>query len=472
MDEPTPVIWWVRRDLRLTDNPALHAACATGHPVIPVYVLDPLDEQMGAAPKFRLGLGIESLSRALQNRGSDLVLRRGDAHTVVSQLAQETGAKEVFAARAYHPDEIARDLQVQDALDHIGVAPRWHAGRLLFDPYTVKTAAGGFFKVFTPFWKAVRPLGIAACLSDPSRIPAPRHWPISGRLEDWNLASSMNRGAQVVLRYCQVGEAAALDRLHQFTDEQIASYGNDRDLPGQDATSRLSQNLTWGEISPRQMWHSGQVAMAQGRPGAETFLKQLVWREFAYHLMVHTPHILTENWRAGWERFPWLGEEAESARIWQRGQTGVDFVDAAMRELYTTGYMHNRLRMITASYLCKHLMVHWKIGMKWFEDCLVDWDPACNAMGWQWVAGSGPDAAPFFRVFNPERQRDRFDPKQTYLQRWIAEGQTHPPQTATDFFDAIPYQWRMTPADLRPDPVISLAQGRARALDAYKSLSK
>ena len=472
MDDLTPVIWWVRRDLRLTDNPALHAACATGRPVVPVYVLDPLDDRMGAAPKFRLGLGLEALAATLRSCGSDLVLRRGDPAEVMAELIRETGAHEVFAGRAYHPDEIARDLRVQDVLKNADVVIQWRAGRLLFDPYTVKTRAGGFFKVFTPFWKTVRSDDIAPCLPAPLQMRPPQHWPTSDRLQDWYLAADMCRGARVVSQYCQVGEAVAAEKLQQFVDHHISTYGTDRDLPAQDATSRLSQNLTWGEISPRQMWHAGQVAMVQGHPGAETFLKQLVWREFAYHLMVHTPHILSDNWRAGWDSFPWQEEQSEGFRAWQRGQTGVDFVDAAMRELYTTGYMHNRLRMITASYLCKHLMIHWKVGLDWFAECLVDWDPACNAMGWQWVAGSGPDAAPFFRVFNPERQMDRFDPTQSYVRRWIAEGQSDPPQTSIDFFDAIPKHWKMEPGDIRPNPLISLENGRKRALEAYKSLPK
>ncbi|MFU8779122.1 MAG: cryptochrome/photolyase family protein, partial [Roseovarius sp.] len=258
--------------------------------------------------------------------------------------------------------------------------------------------------------------------------------------------------------------------LHAFADGAIADYKEARNFPAVDATSNLSENLTYGEISPRQCWHAGQRALQVGANGAEHWLKELVWREFAYHLMFHTPHILSGNWRTDWDAFPW-SDDAEHPEVmaWKQGRTGEPFVDAAMREMYVTGKMHNRARMIVASYLTKHLMTDWKIGLNWFADCLTDWDPASNAMGWQWAAGCGPDAAPYFRVFNPETQLDKFDPQGSYTRRWIAEGQRTPPDTALDYFKAIPRHWGLGPAMAYPGRIVDLARGRQRALEAYEA---
>ena len=471
MTGAAPVLWWVRRDLRLADNATLVAAIESGQPVLPVYVLDSTDQAMGAAPRFRLGLGLEALARRLEEKGSRLILRRGEPGEVLAALRAETGAGVLHAARSCNRDEIARDLALEAVLQKQGVSLVWHSTRMLFDPWTVATQSGTPFRVFTPFWRAVRVREVEAPLAVPRHIPAPGIWPASESLQDWALGADMNRGAAVVARHCEVGEEAARNRLNRFISEKSAAYAAERDRPDRGATSGLSAHLAWGEVSPQAAWHAGQAAMAQGKPGAETFLKQLVWREFATHLMYHTPEILTANWRPEWDSFPWSVEEDDRVLTWKQGRTGVDFVDAAMRELYVTGTMHNRARMVVASFLCKHLMVHWKIGMDWFADCLVDWDPANNAMGWQWVAGCGPDAAPFFRVFNPERQGETHDPDRIYVDRWLAEGQRNPPRTALDFFDAIPRSWDMAPTDLRPQPIVDLKEGRARALEAYKNRS-
>ncbi|MEL6207137.1 MAG: FAD-binding domain-containing protein, partial [Pseudomonadota bacterium] len=243
-----------------------------------------------------------------------------------------------------------------------------------------------------------------------------------------------------------------------------------RDMVAEDGTSRLSAHLSLGEIGPRTCWHAGLRARDEGRAGAETFLKELVWREFAYHLLYHTPHIAEDNWREEWSAFPWNEDEDRPDVIaWKQGRTGLPFVDAAMREMYVTGTMHNRGRMIVASYLTKHLMTHWKVGLRWFEEHLVDWDPASNAMGWQWSAGSGPDATPYFRVFNPETQLDKFDRARTYTGRWIAETSANPTADALSYFDAIPRSWALAPTDPYPDPIVTPAEGRKRALDAYQS---
>jgi deoxyribodipyrimidine photo-lyase len=467
-----PVIWWIRRDLRLADNPALTAAVERGAPVIPLYILDGQEEALGAAPKFRLGLGLAHFAKVLAGRGSLLILRRGDAQQVLSDVVKETGAGAVYWSRLYDPDAISRDTAVKETLKSGGLEAKSFGGRLLFEPWTVETKAGGMFRVYTPFWKAVREREPAALLPEPSKIPAPDVWPDSEDLDAWQMGAGMRRGADVVKDHCRVGEAAALDRLDEFLDEAVVRYKDLRDFPALDATSGLSENLAWGEISPHRMWHLGQREMEQSRNGAEHFLKEVVWREFAYHLVYHSPEILTRNWRSEWDSFGWRTETTPQVEAWMRGQTGYDFIDAAMRELYVTGKMHNRARMIVASFLCKHLMVHWKVGMDWFAECLVDWDPASNAMGWQWVAGSGPDAAPFFRIFNPEGQLDKFDADRRYTRHWIAEGQQNPPKTAMAFFDAAPRSWDLKPGQPRARPLIDLKVGRERALNAYSANRK
>ncbi|MFW8636585.1 cryptochrome/photolyase family protein [Cribrihabitans pelagius] len=467
MSSPAPNIWWIRRDLRLSDNPALTAAARGGAPVIPVYILDAQEEGLGAAPKFRLGLGLGHLARTLEKAGSRLILRRGPALEELQKLVTETGAEAVHWERLYDPEAIARDKKVKEALKDVGLGACSHGGRLLFEPWTVETKAGGMYKVYTPFWKEVRSREIADLLPEP-RLNAPEDWPGSDDLDDWNMGAAMRRGASVVAAHCCLGEQAARGRLQAFVDDRLAGYKKHRDLPGLEATSNLSENLAWGEISPHRMWHAGREAMQSGSQGAETFLKEIVWREFAYHLMYHSPHILSHSWREEWQAFPWREQEDSNVSAWKQGQTGYDFVDAAMRELYTTGRMHNRARMIVASFLTKHLMTHWKIGLQWFGDCLVDWDPACNAMGWQWVAGSGPDASPFFRIFNPEGQLEKFDPKAAYVRRWIAEGQEEPPETARDFFAAAPRSWNLSPKMKRARPIVGLSEGRERALEAYR----
>ncbi|ARE39166.1 Deoxyribodipyrimidine photolyase [Rhodovulum sp. P5] len=470
MSGHAPVLWWVRRDLRLTDNPALQAACEAGSPVIPVFILDEVAETLGSAPKWRLGLGVEAFGKTLSNRKSRLILRRGRALDVLRALIRETGAGAVVWTRVYDAPSIERDKAAKAALKDDGVEARSVAGHLLFEPWTVETKTGDFYKVFTPFWKTVRGQAVPEPTPAPGHIPAPDNWPASDDLSDMQMGAAMRRGAAVVAEHALAGEDAALGRLGAFVADRIADYKDLRDFPAAHGTSRLSENLTYGEVSPRTCWHAGRRAMEEGKQGAETFLKELVWREFGYHLLWHTPHIATGNWREGWDRFPWNADATTpEVTAWKQGRTGIPFVDAAMRELYVTGTMHNRARMIVASYLTKNLMSHWKIGLDWFADCLIDWDPASNAMGWQWAAGSGPDAAPYFRVFNPITQREKFDPQRAYVDAWIAEGRRAPSKTALSYFDAIPKSWRLLPGDPYPDPVVTVEDGRKRALAAYEA---
>lgn len=456
--------------MRLADNPALCAAVRAGD-VIPVFIRDAIVDDMGAAPKWRMGLGLAHLQDQLKALGGDVVLRSGDARDVLLQLAKETGATSVFWSRLYDADSIARDTDVKSILRSHDIEAQSLAGHVLFEPWSVQTKQGGFYKVYTPYWNAVKQRDVGA----PSAMPVVRFaaFPQSEALEDWHLGSAMNRGADVVIRHVHVGESAAQKCLARFIEEHVDHYKTRRDFPAEPVCSGLSENLTYGEISPRQIWHAGQRALVEGAAGAEHFLKELVWREFAYHLLYHRPDLPTENYRPHWGEFPWNSDASRpDVERWRRGQTGIKFVDAAMRELYVTGTMHNRSRMIVASYLTKHLMTNWRVGRAWFEDCLIDWDPAANAMGWQWVAGCGPDASPYFRIFNPDGQIEKFDKQGEYLNRWLAEGQSAPSKTALSYYDAIPRSWSLTPQDSYPKPIAPLSEGRLRALEAYSALPK
>lgn len=462
-----PLIVWFRRDLRLSDHPMLAQAVASGRPLIPLFICDAQVEALGAAAKWRLGLGLAHFSGVLAGIGSRLVLRRGDALAVLQAVIAETGAAGVLWQRMYDPVSVARDTAVKAALRGMGLQPDSFPGALLIEPWEVATGQGGYYKVYTPFWRAVSGRGFQGPVPAVTALRPPESWPASDRLDDWRLGAAMRRGAAVCLPYQRVGEALALARLDEFIDSAVGGYGQARDFPGQEqATSGLSENLAWGEIGPRTIWAAGQRALHGGAAGAEQFCKELVWREFAYHLMHHSPQILTQSWREGWQDFPWRGDNAD-AEVWRRGRTGEPFVDAAMRELYVTGRMHNRARMIVGSYLTKHLLTDWRVGQAWFAETLTDWDEAANAMGWQWVAGCGPDAAPYFRVFNPAGQAEKFDADKHYRMRWLAELSARPGPQALAFFEAVPRAWRLDPKAAYPAPLIDLAAGRERALAAY-----
>lgn len=451
-----PIILWFRRDLRLDDSPLI--AAAQGRAVIPLFILDPETENLGAAAAWRLGQGISAFAARLAGVGSRLILRQGPAAQVLTDLLAETGAAGVMWQRMYDPASVARDTDVKAMLRGRGLIAASHPGALLIEPWQVQTGQGGPYRVYSPFWRAIAGRDFGAPLAAPDHLPAPDVWPRSDDLADWRMGAGMDRGAAVLARHARIGEGAALARLADFLAGPIGPYKEARDFPARDATSHLSENLAWGEISPRRIWADSARALHEGAAGAEHFRKELVWREFAYHLMHHTPHILTQSWRVEWQSFGWRGDGPD-AESWRRGQTGEDFVDAAMREVYVTGRMHNRARMIVASYLTKHLLVDWRVGQDWFAQVLTDWDAASNAMGWQWVAGSGPDASPYFRVFNPAGQAEKFDGDGAYRRYWLQGA------GAAEFRRAVPRSWAMT--DARPRPIIDLATGRARALAAY-----
>lgn len=467
--DPRPALLWLRRDLRLADNPALHAAIGRGGPVIAVWILDPVTGATGSAHRWRLERSLEALSRDLAELGGRLILRSGEALPALRALVEETGAGAVLWNRLHDPETRPRDEAVKTALKADGLDVASFNGALLHEPWTVETGAGGPYRVFTPFWRAVAEREVHEPIAAPSRWPAPEAWPASDALSDWSMAADMRRGAPVLAARVACGERAARERLAEFLAEDLRDYAEDRDRPDRRATSDLSHHLAVGEISPRQVWSAVQPRRqgAVARP-AEKFLQELVWREFAYHLLHHTPELATGAWRPEWDDFPWQGD-GEAAEAWRRGRTGVEAVDAAMRELFVTGRLHNRFRMIAASFLTKHLLVHWRVGEAWFRDTLVDWDPASNALGWQWVAGSGPDAAPYFRVFNPETQAAKFDPEGRWRDRFLAEGRRTPHADALAFFEAAPRSWGLDPSAPYPEPIVGLKQGRQRALDAYQA---
>lgn len=462
-----PVLLWLRRDFRFHDHPAMAAVVESGRPVIPVFIHDAQVEALGAAAKWRLGLAVAHFAEALEEKGSRLILRRGDPSEVLRALIDETGAEAVHWSRYYDKPSRDRDSQVKAALKDDGIVAQSHAGHLLFEPWTVETGQGEPYKVYSPYWRAVKGREIAPELATVSELRPPGNWPDSEKLDNWKMGEAMRRGADIVGKHVQVGEKAAQVRLASFLRHHIDHYKGSRDFPASGAVSGLSENLTYGEISPRMIWHAGYRHMEEGAQGAEHFLKELVWREFAWHLFYHWPDMASRNWREEWNGFGWRPDNND-AEAWRRGVTGEPFVDAAMREMYVTGTMHNRARMIVASYLTKHLMTDWRVGLRWFEDCLIDWDPASNAMGWQWVAGPGPDAAPYFRVFNPETQAEKFDGDGQYRSAFIAEGQAHAPQTALDYFDATPKSWEMKFTQKYPERIVGLKEGRERALAAYE----
>ena len=463
-------VLWLRRDLRLRDQPAWRAALEEDGPVWPVFILDPLIEKTyGAAPKWRLGESLRSLASSLRKHKSRLLLRRGDPLRVLRSLIAETGARRVVWSRLYDPMSIDRDERIKSELNAQGIRVFEVNSGLLFEPWTVETQQGQFYRVFTPFWKAVQHRDIGQPLGSPDDLSPPDNWPASDELSDWRLGAEMGRGAAIVSRYAKVGEHAANERLDRFIVDAIGCYKSERDYLGQDSTSKLSENLTYGEISPHRLWYAAKNAMeGTGTRTAEVkyFLREIAWREFAYHLLYYTPNIIKENWRPEWDNFPWR-KDNEDAEAWRRGMTGIEIVDAAMREMYTTGTMHNRGRMLVASFLTKHLVTGWWVGEAWFRECLIDWDIASNAMGWQWVAGSGPDAAPYFRVFNPGLQAEKFDADKRYRDRYLAEGRRPPHPNALDYFEAVPKSWDLTPDQEYPRPIIDLSTGRQRALEAY-----
>ena len=417
----SPTLLWFRQDLRLSDNPALAAALDADSPLIPVYIWAPDEEGAwppGAASKWWLAQSLSDLSNALERRGSRLIVRRGPASDILSCLIAETGATAVYWNRRYEPAAVARDGVVKTRLKEQGITARSFNGSLLFEPWNIQNQSGRPFRVFTPFWRACLAKPVPLPQKDaPSRLPAPAQWPQSLSVADLNLEPAVDWAAGF-REVWQPGESGAARQLDRFLREGIENYPVHRDRPDLIGTSRLSPHLHLGEISPGQVWRAVQSSL-RGEPG-EAHLRQLGWREFAYHLLYHFPESAQTELRPEFQRFPWR-KNSDLFRAWSRGRTGYPLVDAGMRELWHTGWMHNRVRMVAASFLVKHLLIGWREGAAWFWDTLVDADLANNTLGWQWVAGCGADAAPYFRIFNPATQAAKFDPDRAYIRRWVPE---------------------------------------------------
>jgi deoxyribodipyrimidine photo-lyase len=478
-----PVLLWFRQDLRLADNAALAAALARGGPIVPVYVHDEAGEgswPLGGASRWWLHHSLVALDAELRRRGSRLFLARGDSGAELRRLARETGASAVYWNRRYEPASRRRDTALKTAFAAGGVEAKSFNSALLFEPHTIQNKQGRPFQVFTPYWRHCTALEFAAPVaSDVARLPAPTAWPAGLEPAALGLLPRIPWEAGFREKWTP-GEDGAQARLKRFLRAEVVhAYDEQRNLPDREGTSGLSPHLHFGEIGPRQV---AAALRALGREagldpasnGARVYLAEIGWREFAHHLLFHFEQTPERPLRADFERFPWAKDASgEKLRAWQRGRTGYPIVDAGMRELWSTGWMHNRVRMIVASFLVKHLRLPWQAGAAWFWDTLVDADLASNTLGWQWSAGCGADAAPYFRIFAPVTQGEKFDPAGRYVRRWVPELTKlpdkflHAPWTAPA--NVLAYAG-VRLGENYPRPMVDHATARAEALAAFKSL--
>lgn len=470
MDRPTSLVW-LRNDLRLSDNPALLAACESGGRVIALYIHE-TDERVrtpGSAARWWLNQSLESLGQALGKKGILLLVRSGEAAEVLDAIIVEEGVEAVHWNRRYAASEREVDQDIKASLRERGLSVSSHPGNVLAEPWTIATGQGKPYSVFSPFWKTLRD----------SRIDQPR--PAPDKLGEAVSAKAYDRSydAPAWSRKFEgrwaIGEAAAQKRLHDFLDERLEGYPEGRDFPGRDVTSLISPHLRFGEISARQVWYAAlaQVeAKPETKPAADKFLSELAWRDFSYHQLYHRPDIATVPMQARYGAMPWQEDDRAEA-AWQRGQTGIPIIDAGMRELWHTGYMHNRVRMLAASFLTKNLLVDWRRGERWFWDCLVDGDIANNPASWQWVAGCGLDAAPYFRIFNPVIQGQRFDEAGDYVRKWVPELENLPDKWVHNPYEApasIVREAGIVLSETYPLPLVDLKTSRQRALDRQAGL--
>jgi deoxyribodipyrimidine photo-lyase len=471
-DQLSPAVVWFRDDLRVSDNPALCEAVDSGRPVLPVYVLDDSGDTgrpLGAASRWWLHHSLVALDASLRKRGSRLVLRHGDAAAEITAVVREAGAGLLTMNRRYVRGEREQDDRARRAAEQEGATVSAHTGSLLHEPGDVLNGDGERFAVFSPFFRALTSGGAPR-----EPLPAPaaiRGWegPVPGREPaDLGLLPTQPDWSGGMAATWTPGEKGALRRLDEFVSRRLAGYADHRDEPAAEMTSRLSPHLKFGEISPYQLWHRVQGADAPADVRSR-YLTELGWREFDYDLLDTHPNLDTVNVHRGFDAFPWADVDRSALEAWQRGRTGIPLVDAGMRQLWSTGWMHNRVRMVVASFLIKNLRYDWRLGEQWFWDTLVDADPANNAAQWQWVAGSGADAAPYFRVFNPVLQGQKFDPAGEYIARWVPELRgldargRHEPWTVADGLmeaDRPPY----------PAPIVDLKRSRQEALDAYQRM--
>lgn len=476
------VIVWFRRDLRLADNPALHAALADRAAILPVYIHAPDelgDWAPGGAQRVWLHFSLSALDRSLRALGSRLLIRRGPTRAALDTLIAQTDATAVYWNRLYDPHTIARDRDIKSNLTARGVAGRSFQAHLLYEPWTISTGQNQPYRVFTPFWKAVRNRPLKAPLATPAALPT-----VDGRLlsvapDDLDLLPVIgwDRG---IRETWTPGEDGAHARLERFVTDVLNNYGDARDRPAQHGTSGLSPHLHWGEIGPRQLVHRVEEYLDENRgtehvrAHADKFISEVGWREFAHHVLYHFPTTPEQPLDRRYAAFPWVDDD-EALACWQQGRTGIPMVDAGMRELWATGTMHNRLRMTVASFLSKNLRIAWQNGARWFWDTLVDADLANNTLGWQWAAGCGADAAPFFRIFNPARQGERFDPEGAYVRHWVPElarleaRHIHTPWAAPQAaLDAAGVVLGKT----YPRPIVDLKASRREALAAFETIKR
>ncbi|RTL50224.1 MAG: deoxyribodipyrimidine photo-lyase [Bradyrhizobiaceae bacterium] len=465
---------WFRDDLRLSDHAALTAAAA-GLRLVCLYVLDETvnrERLPGGASRWWLAGSLRALDESLKQLGQTLVLRKGDAAAIIPQIARQTNASRVFWIDSEVPWLMRQARDVSQALARDGIEAETVRSDLLARPQDLRTKEGRGPRVFTPFWKRLLGLGEPA-----QPLPAPRRLPppadiASDRLEDWRLEPAQPDWAGGLRETWTPGEDSAQHRLRDFLDDDIKGYSNGRDRPDRDHTSRLSPHLRFGEISPRQVWHAAKFAAAR-QPAlsrdVEKFLSELGWREFSRHLLFDLPDLHEKNLQASFDAFPWT-RDMSALQAWRRGRTGYPIVDAGMRQVWHTGIMHNRVRMVVASFLVKHLLIDWREGERWFWDTLVDADPGSNPASWQWVAGSGADAAPYFRVFNPVLQGEKFDPDGAYVSRWVPEIARLPSSLIHRPWDATPMELAaagITLGKTYPEPIVDHKAARERALAAY-----
>jgi deoxyribodipyrimidine photo-lyase len=477
MANSTPVVVWFRQDLRLADNPALDAAIRQGRPILPIYILDdhnPKDWKMGAASRWWLHQSLEKLNESLQG---GLLLLRGDARAILPGLIRDVKAKCVYWNRCYEPWRITRDTEIKDELLRTSISVKSFNGSLLFEPPNTTKPDGTPYRVFTPFYRR-------GCLENgiPPRqpIPAPqdiRLYRVEERpeLQELGLMPNVHWYEEIATEWSP-GESGAANRLRQFLSSGINHYDEGRNRPDQRYVSRLSPHLHFGEISPNQVWFAvrGTASLEELTPHADRFLSEIGWREFSNNLLFHEPALPGVNLQRKFDRFPWIDDD-RSLRRWQRGVTGYPIVDAGMRELWRTGYMHNRVRMIVGSFLVKNLLLHWQHGAKWFWDTLVDADLANNSASWQWIAGCGADAAPYFRIFNPVTQGKKFDPAGAYVRRFVPELAALPDKFIHNPWEAptgMLSESGVTLGENYPEPIVDLKSSRERALVAFKSLSQ
>jgi deoxyribodipyrimidine photo-lyase len=477
------VVLWFRQDLRLADNPALDHAIERGAHILPLFIHEDEDGGAGWAPgaasRWWLHHSLSQLQQRLRSLGAELVIRSGDPERILTELGARYSIGEVLWNRRYEPHHAARDARLKNALIDAGIAARGFNAGLLMEPWQLLKGDGGAYRVFTPFWKSLqRSMGGSLPTAVPGHIDGIAVAP-ADRIALNTLHLLPERPWDAGLhRHWQPGETGAHARLHAILDDALLDYPTARDLPARAGTSRLSPHLHFGELGPRQVCYAVRAWAAGNRgPGyveaADSFLRQLAWREFAMHLLYHFPQTAEHPLDARFEAFPWASGRDAELRAWQHGRTGIPIVDAGMRELWQTGWMHNRVRMLAASLLTKNLRIHWLEGARWFWDTLVDADLANNTLGWQWVAGCGADAAPYFRIFNPVLQGERFDPRGEYVRAWVPELRALPDKWIHQPFNApegILAEAGIALGRDYPQPVVDLAASRHTALGAWESV--